>query len=146
MANYEGDAGVQTANGGPSLAVIGCGYWGSKHIRVSCDIRDARMSMAVDPRPDRLQYVRSQYPSVAVSRDIGAVLNSPSIDGVIVATPVETHFELARAALQAGKHALVEKPLAMTSAQRREFIAIAEERKRVLMLGHTARRIAAIGS
>jgi hypothetical protein len=49
--------------------------------------------MAADLRPDRLEYVRSQYPSVAVSRDIDAVLNNPSIDGVIVATPVETHFD-----------------------------------------------------
>src|SRR5215471_3469484 len=145
MANYEGDAGVQTANGGPSLAVIGCGYWGSKHIRVSCDIRDARMSMAVDPRPDRLEYVRSQYPSVAVSRDIGAVLNNPSIDGVIIATPVVTHFELARAVIEAGKHVLVEKPLAMTSAQCRELNAIAEERKRVLMVGHTFEYHPAVG-
>ena len=135
MANK--DAEIRTANGGPSLAVIGCGYWGAKHIRVGFDIRGARMSMAVDPRPDRLEYVRSQYPSVAVSRDISTVLNSPSIDGVIIATPVETHFELARAALQAGKHALVEKPLAMTSAQCRELNAIAEERERVLMVGHT---------
>ncbi|MCP3459277.1 Gfo/Idh/MocA family protein [Bradyrhizobium sp. CCGUVB23] len=143
MANN--DAENRTANGGPSLAVIGCGYWGSKHIRVSCDIRDARMSMAVDPRPDRLEYIRSQYPSVAVSRDIGAVLNNPSIDGVIVATPVETHFELARAVLQAGKHALVEKPLAMTSAQCRELNAIAEARKRVLMVGHTFEYHPAVG-
>lgn len=131
------DAEVHIANGGPSLAIIGCGYWGAKHIRVSCDIRGARMSMAVDPRLDRLEYVRSQYPSVAVSRDISAVLKSSSIDGVIIATPVETHFELARAVLQAGKHALVEKPLAMTSAQCRELNAIAEQRKRVLMVGHT---------
>jgi predicted dehydrogenase len=131
------DAEIQTAKDGPLLAVIGCGYWGAKHIRVSCDIRDARMSMAADPRPDRLEYVHSQYPSVAVSRDIDAILNNPSIDGVIVATPVVTHFELARAVLQAGKHALVEKPLSMTSAQCRELNAIAEERKRVLMVGHT---------
>jgi len=64
-------------------------------------------------------------------------LNNPSIDGVIVATPVVTHFELARAVLQAGKHVLVEKPLAVTSAQCRELNAIAEERNRVLMVGHT---------
>jgi predicted dehydrogenase len=131
------DAGIQAANSGPLLAVIGCGYWGAKHIRVSCDISNARVSMAADLRPDRLEYVHSQYPSVAVTRDIGAVLNNPSVDGVIVATPVVTHFELARAALQAGKHVLVEKPLAMTSAQCRELNAIAEERKRVLMVGHT---------
>jgi predicted dehydrogenase len=144
MANNE-DAEVQTAKDGPSLAVIGCGYWGAKHIRVTCDIRNARMSMAADLRPDRLEYVRSQYPSVAVSRDIGAILNNPSIDGVIIATPVETHFELARAVLQAGKHALVEKPLAMTSAQCRKLNAIAEERKRVLMVGHTFEYHPAVG-
>lgn len=143
--NQTEDAEVQTAKDGPLLAVIGCGYWGAKHIRVACDIRDAGMSMAADLRPDRLEYVRSQYPSVAVSRDIGAVLNSPSIDGVIVATPVETHFELARAVLQAGKHALVEKPLAMTSPQCRELNAIAEERKRVLMVGHTFEYHPAVG-
>jgi threonine dehydrogenase-like Zn-dependent dehydrogenase len=87
--NQTDDAEIRIVNGGPSLAVIGCGYWGAKHIRVSCDIRGARMAMAVDPHPDRLEYVRSQYPSVAVSRDIGAVLNNPSIDGVIVATPAK---------------------------------------------------------
>jgi predicted dehydrogenase len=143
--NQTEDAEIQTAKDGPLLAVIGCGYWGAKHIRVTCDVRQARMSMAVDPRPDRLEYVRSQYPSVAVSRDIGAVLDNPSIDGVVVATPVETHFELARAVLQAGKHALVEKPLAMTSAQCRTLIAIAEERKRVLMVGHTFEYHPAVG-
>jgi predicted dehydrogenase len=143
--NHDREDAFQIANGGPSLAVIGCGYWGTKHIRVACDIRGARTSMAVDPRPDRLEYVRSQYPSVAVSRDIGAVLNNPSIDGVVVATPVETHFELARELLQAGKHVLVEKPLAMTSAQCRELNAIAEERKRVLMVGHTFEYHPAVG-
>ncbi|QQO31936.1 Gfo/Idh/MocA family oxidoreductase [Bradyrhizobium diazoefficiens] len=131
------DAEIQIANDGPSIAVIGCGYWGTKHIRVACDVRGARMAMAVDPRPDRLEYISSQYPSVAVSRDISAVLNSPSIDAVILATPVETHFELARAVLQAGKHVLVEKPLAMKSTECRELNVIAEQRKRVLMVGHT---------
>src|SRR5215467_6717659 len=143
--NQNEDVEIQTAKGGPLLAVIGCGYWGAKHIRVSCDIHSARMSMAVDLRPDRLEYVHSQYPSVAVSRNIDAVLNNPSIDGVIVATPVVTHFELARAVLQAGKHVLVEKPLAMTSAQCRELNAIAEERKRVLMVGHTFEYHPAVG-
>jgi predicted dehydrogenase len=101
--------------------------------------------MAADLRRDRLEYIHSQYPSVAVSRDIGEILNNPSIDGVIVATPVATHFELARAVLQAGKHALVEKPLAMTSAQCRELNAIAEDRKRVLMVGHTFEYHPAVG-
>ena len=144
-SNQTKDAEIRTVKGGPSLAVVGCGYWGAKHIRVSCDISNARVSMAADLHPDRLEYVHSQYPSVAVTRDIGALLNNPSVDGVIVATPVVTHFELARAALQAGKHVLVEKPLAMTSAQCRELNAIAEERKRVLMVGHTFEYHPAVG-
>lgn len=134
--NQTGGAEIRTAKGGPSLAVIGCGYWGAKHIRVGHDI-GARVSMAADMRAERLEYVQSQYPSVAVSRDFDAILNNPAIDAVIIATPAVTHFELARAALQAGKHALVEKPLAMSSARCRELISIAEERKRVLMVGHT---------
>lgn len=135
---------IHAAKAGPSLAVIGCGYWGAKHIRVGHDI-GARVTMAADMRSDRLEYVKSQYPSVAVSRDFDAILNSPSVDGVIIATPAVTHFELARAALKAGKHALVEKPLAMTSAHCRELIAIAEERKRVLMVGHTFEYHPAVG-
>ncbi|QOZ35136.1 Gfo/Idh/MocA family protein [Bradyrhizobium sp. CCBAU 53421] len=143
-AQNKTDGAVETAKGGPSLAVIGCGYWGAKHIRVGHDI-GARVSMAADMRSDRLEYVKSQYPSVAVSRDFDAILNNSSIDGVIIATPAVTHFELARAALEAGKHALVEKPLAMTSAHCRELIAIAEERKRVLMVGHTFEYHPAVG-
>ncbi|MHC2258108.1 putative dehydrogenase [Bradyrhizobium embrapense] len=135
---------IHAAKSGPSLAVIGCGYWGAKHIRVGHDI-GARVSMAADTRSDRLEYVKSQYPSVAVSRDFDAILDDPSIDGVIIATPAVTHFELARAALNAGKHALVEKPLAMTSAHCRELIAMAEERKRVLMVGHTFEYHPAVG-
>ena len=134
--NQAAGAEILTAKAEPSLAVIGCGYWGAKHIRVGHDI-GARVSMAVDMGSDRLEYIKSQYPSVAVARDIDAILNNSSIDGVIIATPAVTHFEMARAALQAGKHVLVEKPLAMTSAHCRELIAIAEERERVLMVGHT---------
>jgi predicted dehydrogenase len=121
----------------PTLAVVGCGYWGAKHIRVACDTRAARLSMVVDQSLARLEYVQSQYPAVEVSRDFDAVLNNPNIDAVIFATPVSTHFDLARSALEAGKHVLVEKPLAMTAAQCRELIDVAEARKRVLMVGHT---------
>ncbi|WP_426424242.1 hypothetical protein [Bradyrhizobium genosp. A] len=82
MAENE-DAEIQTAKNGPSLAVIGCGYRGAKHIRVSCNMRGARMSMAAGLRPDRLEYVRSPYPSVAVSRD-GAVVTKDVPDGALV--------------------------------------------------------------
>lgn len=121
----------------PTIAVVGCGYWGAKHIRVACDTRAAKLTMVVDQSLARLEYVQSQYPAVAVSREFDSVLNNPNIDAVIFATPVSTHFDLARSALAAGKHVLVEKPLAMTAAQCRELINVAEVQNRVLMVGHT---------
>jgi predicted dehydrogenase len=93
--------------------------------------------MAVDSRPERLKYVESQYPAITVSSDFASVLRNDEVDGVIIATPPSTHFELARVALTAGKHVLVEKPLATTYAQCQELNAIAQDRKRVLMVGHT---------
>jgi predicted dehydrogenase len=93
--------------------------------------------MVVDPRKERLEYIRARYPSVSGSRDFNSVLTSDGIDGVIIATPISTHYVLARDALMAGKHVLVEKPLAMTSVECRELDGIAEERNLVLMVGHT---------
>jgi predicted dehydrogenase len=121
----------------PSLAVIGCGYWGAKHIRVAYECVRVDMAMAVDARQERLDYIRSTYPGVAVSTDPGSAFASNHIDGVIIATPVSTHFSLAKEALNSGKHVLVEKPLAMSSAECQELILLAEKKDRVLMVGHT---------
>jgi predicted dehydrogenase len=119
-----------------SIAVVGCGYWGSKHVRVCDQNPSLRLALAVDGRQDRLDYISSEYREVPVSRQFASVLTSDAA-GVILATPISTHFALAKAALLAGKHVLVEKPLAETSAQCQELIAIAEERKLTLMVGHT---------
>jgi len=108
-----------------------------KHVRVSSELPCGRLVMVVDSRKERLEYVRAQYPSVSVSRDFNSVLTSEGIDGVIIATPISTHYALARNALMAGKHVLVEKPMAMTSVECHELDAIAEERNLVLMVGHT---------
>jgi predicted dehydrogenase len=95
------------------------------------------LALVVDTRLERLDYVAARYPFLSVSRDFDSVLNSGAIDGVIIATPISTHYALARDALKAGKHVLVEKPLAMTGAECRELDAIAEARNLVLMVGHT---------
>ncbi|MDY7782102.1 Gfo/Idh/MocA family oxidoreductase, partial [Burkholderia pseudomallei] len=115
---------------------MGCGYWGSKHIRLCYHHPLLRLALAVDGRQERLDYISSEYRGVPVARQFEAVLKSDAA-GVILATPVSTHFALAKDALLAGKHVLVEKPMATTSAQCRELIAIAEERRLVLMVGHT---------
>jgi predicted dehydrogenase len=108
-----------------------------KHVRVSSELPYGRLVKVVDARKERLEYIRAQYPSVSVSRDFKSVLASDEIDGIIIATPISTHYELARDALMARKHVLVEKPLAMTSVECRKLVAVAEERNRVLMVGHT---------
>jgi predicted dehydrogenase len=95
------------------------------------------MIMAVDCRSEQLKRVHAQYPDIAVSPDFASILTNDDVDGVIIATPASTHFELARTALNAGKHVLVEKPLATTPAQCQELNGIAQDRNRVLMVGHT---------
>jgi predicted dehydrogenase len=118
------------------LAVVGCGYWGSKHIRVAYQTPTLEVALAIDSRQDRLDYIRTHYPGISVSCDFASVVNS-EVAGVIIATPISTHFSLAKAALLAGKHVLVEKPMTTTVEQCRELISIANERGLVLMVGHT---------
>lgn len=120
----------------PRIAVVGCGYWGSKHVRVIAESSSADLALAVDARPERLAYIESVYPGVATSQEFEAALGD-DIDGVILATPISTHYTLAKQALQAGKHVLVEKPLATSSRQCRHLMQVAETQQRVLMVGHT---------
>jgi predicted dehydrogenase len=119
-----------------SLAVAGCGYWGSKHLRIAFQSPLLEIALAVDPQKNCRDYVASQYPGVPVDSEFRSILNSDAA-GVIIATPISTHFQLAKAALLAGKHVLVEKPLAMTGAHCRQLISIAEKQDLVLMVGHT---------
>ncbi|MFQ6092608.1 MAG: Gfo/Idh/MocA family protein, partial [bacterium] len=88
-------------------------------------------------RQDRLDYVREHFPGVEVSRDVAPILAHPEIDAVVLTTPADGHFSLAKQALEAGKHVLVEKPLAQTGAQCRELIDLAASRGKILMVGHT---------
>jgi predicted dehydrogenase len=90
-----------------------------------------------DLREERLQPLRKLYPSLRTEKDAGSIINDPAVDAVIIATPVSSHFELALAALKAGKHVLVEKPLATTSDQARQLIEVAAARNLVLLVDHT---------
>ena len=121
------------------IAVLGCGYWGPNHIRnfLALQHMGAVMSVAVDPNPARRRQVENQYPNVAVSADWQDAILNPDIDAVVVATPARMHFEHASRALAAGKHVLVEKPIATSFAEAVELARIAAENDRVLMVGHT---------
>ena len=119
------------------VAVVGLGYWGPNLLRVLGDNVDARVRWICDLDPERLGKYRRRYPSARVTTRIERVLADPAVDAVIIATPVDTHYDLAGRALEAGKHVFVEKPLAPSSELADELAVMAAERDRILMCGHT---------
>jgi len=118
-----------------NIGIAGCGYWGPKHIRVCSEIKEARLAQVCDLDTAKLQQVRSQYPVETTTR-FDQMLES-GIDAVIIATPVNTHFKLAKQALLSNKHVLIEKPMTASSREAMELIELAEKRGLVLMAGHT---------
>ena len=119
------------------VGVIGYGYWGPNLVRNFAEVPDSRVVAVSDLRPERLVLARHRYPVIETTTDYRDLLADASIDAIAIATPVSTHFDLAMQALQAGKHVLVEKPLAATSEQAIWLIEEASRRNRVLMVDHT---------
>jgi predicted dehydrogenase len=119
------------------VAVVGFGYWGPNLVRNLHELECTDVVAVCDLRSDRLAAVGKRFPNVRLSDTFDAVLASDDVDAVAIATPVSTHFALASAALAAGKHVLVEKPLASSASEAVELIRLAKERGLVLMPGHT---------
>ena len=118
------------------IGVIGCGYWGPQHARNFHDIPDTELAWISDLRPDRLQHMRTLYPYVRTTTDYRELLDS-DVDGVVIATSVGSHYKLGSEALEAGKHVLIEKPLAATVAEAEELVRLAQACRRTLLVGHT---------
>jgi predicted dehydrogenase len=118
------------------LAVIGCGHWGPNHIRVFNSLPDSRVGAVADLDEEKLRSVREMYPEIRCEWDYRRVLENPSLDAVVVATSVSTHYEIVRDAILAGKHVLCEKPLCENSEQAQELVGLALARGRILMIGH----------
>jgi predicted dehydrogenase len=121
--------------GGLRVALAGCGYWGSKHARVLHAADGVDELVLVDGREDRLRSLARNYRVSRCHAALGPALEH--VDAVVVATPPSTHVPLALAAIRAGKHVLVEKPLAPTSAGARALVTAAAAAEVVLMVGHT---------
>jgi predicted dehydrogenase len=119
------------------IGVIGYGYWGPNLVRNFAETAGARVVCVSDRRRERLDAAAGRYPSVRVSTDYRDLVADPAVDAVAIATPVSTHHDLAMAALEAGKHVLVEKPIAATSAQAERLIEEAARRGLILMVDHT---------
>ncbi len=119
------------------VGVVGCGYWGPNLVRNFRSLSDCRLKMMCDINTERLAHVRSLYPDVQGETDYRHMLNGAGLDAVVVATAVSLHYPMAKASLLAGKHTLIEKPMACSSEQCEELIDIARKKGLILMVGHT---------
>jgi predicted dehydrogenase len=119
------------------VGVVGCGYWGPNLVRNFKGLSNCNLRAMCDTSEARLKHMRSLYSDVEGVTDFGHLLNGMALDAVVVAAPVKYHYPLAKASLLAGKHTLIEKPMASSSAECEELIEIAKRNGLVLMVGHT---------
>ena len=121
-----------------NVGVVGCGYWGPNLVRNFRSLAaECQLKMMCDISKDRLKHLTALYPDVQPETNFDHMLNGVGIDACVIATAVKLHYTMAKAALQAGKHVLIEKPMAASSAQCEELVSIARQKGLVLMIGHT---------
>lgn len=118
------------------VGVVGLGYWGPNLARNFARLPDAELAWLCDLDERNLAKVEGLYPGARLTRDLDDLLGDPGLDAVVVATSVPTHYPLGRRVLEAGKHAFIEKPLALRSAEAADLVRLAEERGLTLMVGH----------
>ncbi len=120
-----------------NIGVVGCGYWGPNLIRNFRALPDCRMRTMCDVSEARLAHLATLYPEVMRETSYDRLVADPQIHAIAIATSVRTHFAMAKAALTAGKHVLIEKPMAASVAECEELLALARARGLILMVGHT---------
>ncbi len=116
---------------------MGCGYWGPNLVRNLRQAPDCQLKVLCDASETRLGHMRRLYPEVGATKRYEDLLEDTELDAVVIATPVRFHFAMAKAALEAGKHVFIEKPIARTGAEAQELVEIAQKQGLVLMVGHT---------
>lgn len=119
------------------VGVVGCGYWGPNLIRNFRALPDCSLKVMCDLSEQRLTHLKGLYPEVAGETNFEHMLNGEELDAIVIATAVHLHYPMAKASLLAGKHTLVEKPMAASSCECEELIAIARRMGVVLMVDHT---------
>ena len=120
-----------------NIAVVGAGYWGPNLVRNFSTTNGAKVITVCDLSESRLQRIGDIYPSVKLEKNYDAVLKDQNVHAVAIATPVHTHYALAKAALEAGKHVLLEKPMAECSEKSKALMDLAQKVNRVLLIDHT---------
>lgn len=119
------------------VGVIGFGYWGPNIVRNLFETDDVQVGWVADKRQERLAVAKKRFPQLQVTTDASQVISDPQIDAIAIATPVSAHFCLATQALEAGKHVLLEKPMAASVAEAQRLVELADKRGLVLMVDHT---------
>jgi predicted dehydrogenase len=119
------------------VAIVGCGYWGQNLIRNFSELPEVEVTAVCDFNLSALARTKRRYPAVELKQDFQQVVADPRIQAVVIASPVSTHYPFARRSLRAGKHVLVEKPLATNSKQALELMELADTRNLTLMVDHT---------
>lgn len=120
-----------------SIGVIGYGYWGPNLVRNFNMAEGSRICCICDVNKKSLKKAQKSYPGIKVTADHKELIMDPDTDAVVIATPVFTHYELAKMALEEGKSVLVEKPFTYTSAEAEELIELAEKKNLRIMVDHT---------
>src|SRR5580658_8989695 len=120
-----------------NFGVIGYGYWGPNIVRNLMSLDGSRVVAIAEISPAARERAQKAYPGVKVTADTAEVITSTQIDAIAVVSPVWTHFELAKAALENGKHVFVEKPFTSTSAQGEELVNLAAQKNLRIMVDHT---------
>ena len=120
-----------------NIGIVGYGYWGPNLVRNFADTPGAKLAAVSDLDSAKLALVQRRFPSVATTTDYRDLLKDPGIDAIAIATPVNTHYDIALAALQAGKHVWLEKPMTETAEQARRLVDEAQRRNLTLIVDHT---------
>jgi predicted dehydrogenase len=119
------------------VGVIGAGYWGPNLIRNFSLVPGVTVTGVADAKPDRRNFIGARYPTIRLFESAQEMIGWDRIDAVVIATPVNTHFPLAKMALEAGRHVMLEKPMCASVAECDQLIALAEKTGRTLMVDHT---------
>lgn len=120
-----------------SIGIVGCGYWGPLLLRNFVNLPNCSVSAVCDASEVRLKHVKALYPSISCVTDFNRLFADFDLDAIVIATPVKSHYPLAKASLLAGKHTFIEKPMAASSAECEELISLAESRGLTLQVDHT---------
>ncbi len=118
------------------IAVIGAGHWGPNHIRIFSQVANTKVVLCADLNQERLNLIKGIFPSIEVTTDYKDIFKRADIHAVCIAAPTNLHYQLSKEALEAGKHVLCEKPLALKSSECKELKKLAKAKNKILMVGH----------